>query len=242
VDLARPHGLTPQAVRNYERRGVIPASRRTGTGYRIYTRRHAVALDAYLALVAGHGHAMAGEVMRAVLRAAVDDALRAVDRSHAQLLRDRETLDAASAAAGILASALRSPAAGPLPVATGPGPRTVGSLARYLGLSPATLRAWERAGVLSPGRDRATGHRIYAAEDVRDAELAHLLRRGGLPLGQIAVVVRELRSAGGSGALAASLADRRAALSARGRAMLVAAARLADYLAWEDDAQAVPST
>ncbi|WP_416591505.1 MerR family DNA-binding transcriptional regulator [Micromonospora sp. LOL_015] len=35
VDLAREHGLSPQAVRNYEQAGVLPAAARTAAGYRV---------------------------------------------------------------------------------------------------------------------------------------------------------------------------------------------------------------
>src|SRR5258708_5010953 len=68
VDLARAHGLSAQAVRNYEQAGMIPHAARTASGYRIYTDDHAGALGAYLGLVPGYGHRAAGEIMRSVLR------------------------------------------------------------------------------------------------------------------------------------------------------------------------------
>ncbi|URN16687.1 MULTISPECIES: TioE family transcriptional regulator [Streptomyces] len=112
----------------------------------------------------------------------------------------------------------------------GSGPLSVGELARRLRVTPATLRNWEAAGVLAPGRDPLTGHRVFRAPDVRDAELAHLLRRGGHPLRHIATVVRQVRTAGGTDALAAALDDWRGKLTARGLAMLDAAAHLGRYL------------
>ncbi|WP_328421463.1 TioE family transcriptional regulator [Micromonospora sp. NBC_00389] len=221
MDLAREHGISSQAVRNYERDGVIPAARRTPSGYRAYTEVHAAALRAYLALVAGHGYATAGEIMRAAVRGDLDAALRAVDSSHAQLLRDRETLDAVEATIGVLTAA---------PTPSPPGrPLTVGDLAHRLGVTPATLRKWERAGILSPARDRAAGQRLYGPDDVRDAELAHLLRRGGYLLEHIATVMRQVRAADGPGPLAASLHTWRQRLATRGHAMLVAAGHLAGY-------------
>ncbi|MGW4075631.1 MerR family DNA-binding transcriptional regulator, partial [Streptomyces asiaticus] len=66
IDLARPHGLSTQAVRNYEEAGILPPADRTPTGYRSYTSLHAGALRAFLALVPGHGHQMATSIMRAV--------------------------------------------------------------------------------------------------------------------------------------------------------------------------------
>ncbi|GAA4250104.1 TioE family transcriptional regulator [Dactylosporangium darangshiense] len=227
ADLAREHGISPQTVRNYERDGVIPPAERTETGYRRYTPVHASALRAYLALVAAYGYATAGVIMRAVAGGDLDAALRAVDTGHAQLLRDRETLDTVAAAAGALARPLPARSAAPSALAR---PMPIGVLAHRLGVKPATLRKWERAGVLAPARDRATHQRVYDADDVRDADLAHLLRRGGYLLSHIAAVVRQVRSAGGPEPLLASLDSWRDRHAARGRAMLTAAARLDEHL------------
>lgn len=115
-------------------------------------------------------------------------------------------------------------------------PFTVGELARRLGVAAATLRTWERAGILAPVRDPRTGHRSYRSADVRDAELAHLLRRGGRGRAAIAVVLRELRGAGNVAALAASALRWQQQLTASGRALLRAAGLLADYLEQLDKA------
>lgn len=222
VDLAREHGISPQTVRNYERDGVLPPVGRTATGYRIYTGVHAAALRAYLALVAAHGHAAAGAVMTALHRDALDEALTVLDRGHARMLRDRDTLARVRDAVGELTS---TP-----PVERPDGVRTVGELARHLGVTAATVRNWEAAGIVVPARDPATGYRVYAAADVRDAELAHLLRRGGRPLADIAVVVGQVRAAGGTDELNRAMADWQAGLTAQGVAMLDAAGALGRYL------------
>lgn len=248
IDLARAHGLSAQAVRNYERDGIVPPAERTVHGYRIYTPRHAQALRAFLALITGHGHATASSIMRAVNAGAVDEALRIIDESHAQLLDDRRTLADVERA---LRDLTASPPTGPSsPAAT---PRTspaaaietspphavsdtaegvfIGTLARRLRVRPATLRKWERAGLLRPRRDRRTGYRVYTAADVRDAKLAHQLRRGGYLLHQIAPLIERVRAAGGIAPLEATLDGWRERLSARGRAMLAGAAELDAYLA-----------
>ncbi|MFW5416393.1 TioE family transcriptional regulator [Nocardiopsis sp. CNT-189] len=229
-DLARGHGISAQAVRNYERDGFLPPAERTRSGYRVYTELHAAALRAYLALVPAHGYPTANLVMRALHAGAVDDALTAIDRGHALLLRDRETLDAVRGALDHL-TAEPGPDPGSAPGrAADRGPRTIGELAHRLGVTAATLRSWEESGILAPERDPATGFRVFGAADVRDAELAHLLRRGGYLLDHISAVVRQIRTAGGTGALAASMADWQRRLTGRGRAMLNAAARLDEYL------------
>ncbi|AXG78711.1 TioE family transcriptional regulator [Streptomyces paludis] len=226
VDLARGHGLSTQAVRNYEDAGILPAADRTPHGYRAYTPLHAQALAAFLALVPGHGHATATAVMRAVNEGAPEEAFRLIDETHAQLLDDRRTLRAVE-------NALRD-----LPPATAPGPHTatpggatfIGPLAEKLGIRPATLRKWERAGLMHPRRDPLTGYRVYDEADVRDARLAHQLRRGGYLLEQIVPLITQIRAAGGLEPLEATLHDWHARLSTRARALLTGAAELDTYL------------
>ena len=219
VDLARGHGLSTQAIRNYEAAGILPAAERTSHGYRTYTPRHAQALRAFLALVPGHGHQTATAIMQAINRDATEDALRLIDEGHAQLLDDRRTLQAVEAALRDLK-----------PVPQEGGDTFVGPLARRLGIRPATLRKWERAGLVQPRRHPQTGYRVYSAADVRDALLAHQLRRGGYLLEQIAPLIAQVRSAGGVAPLASMLRDWHARLSARSRVMLTGAAALDAYL------------
>ncbi|MES4888723.1 TioE family transcriptional regulator [Streptomyces sp. NPDC096012] len=244
VDLARGHGLSTQAVRNYEEAGILPAAARTPHGYRTYTPLHAAALRAFLALVPGHGHQTATSIMRAVNEDATDEAFRLIDTSHAQLLDDRRTLQAVE-------NALRDlePVTTPEPDTdpgsnssfntdsgsgsgsdSGSGGTFIGPLAQKLGIRPATLRKWERAGLVRPRRDPVTGYRVYSEADVRDARLAHQLRRGGYLLEQIAPLLAQVRAAGGLEPLEAALSDWRGRLAARGRAMLTGAAELEAYL------------
>jgi PAS domain S-box-containing protein len=53
---------------------------------------------------------------------------------------------------------------------------TVGEAAQFLGVSPWTLRNWDKAGKLRPGRHPKNGYRIYRHED-----LAAILDQGGRP-------------------------------------------------------------
>ncbi|MHA6765188.1 TioE family transcriptional regulator [Streptacidiphilus sp. PAMC 29251] len=231
VDLARGHGLSTQAVRNYEEAGVLPAAGRTPHGYRVYTSLHARALRAFLALLPGHGHRAATAIMQAVNRGVAEEAFRLIDESHAQLLDDRRTLQAVENALRDLGPTATPEPATPEPDAgPGPGGMFVGPLAGRLGIRPATLRAWERAGLVRPRRDPRTGYRVYDEADVRDARLAHQLRRGGYLLEQIAPLIAQVRAAGGLEPLAAALGDWHGRLSARGRAMLTGAAELDAYL------------
>ncbi|WP_225802386.1 TioE family transcriptional regulator [Streptomyces sp. NK15101] len=226
VDLARAHGLSTQAVRNYEEAGILPAADRTPSSYRVYTPLHAGALRAFLALLPGHGHPTAASVMRAVHQGTVDEALRLIDESHAQLLDDRRTLRAVEGALRDLDPTTASGPASP----PGSGGTFIGPLARKLGIRPATLRKWEHSGLVRPRRDPRTGYRVYDESAVRDARMTHQLRRGGYPLEQIAPLVDQVRAAGGIEPLETALGDWHRRLSARGRAMLTGAAELEAYL------------
>ncbi|MEU3739682.1 TioE family transcriptional regulator [Streptomyces sp. NPDC032198] len=224
VDLARGHGLSTQAIRNYEEDGILPAAERTPSGYRTYTALHARALRAFLALVPGHGHRTATAIMRAVNQGEAEEAFRLIDESHVQLLDDRRTLQAVERALGDLGP---TPASG---AQAGADDRFIGPLAGRLGIRPATLRKWETAGLVHPRRDPRTGYRVYDEADVRDARLVHQLRRGGYLLEQIAPLIAQVRAAGGLEPLEATLSDWHDRLSARGRAMLTGAAELEAYL------------
>ncbi|SNY29667.1 TioE family transcriptional regulator [Paractinoplanes atraurantiacus] len=219
VDLAREHGLSTQAIRNYEALGILPEAERTEFGYRTYTPRHALALRAFLALQPGHGHRTAAAIMQALNRDALSDALRLIDESHVQLLSDRQTLRAVEAALRDLG-----------PVEPSQAETFVGPLARRLGLRPATLRKWERAGLVHPRRDPQTGYRVYSPADTRDAQLIHQLRRGGYLLEQIAPFIAQVRSAGGIEPLESALRGWHDRLTSRSRAMLAGAAALDSYL------------
>ncbi len=223
VDLAREHGLSAQAVRNYEEQGILPTAERTPYGYRAYTPLHAQALRTFVALVPAHGHQTATGIMRAVNTGDIYSALTLLDESHAQLLQDRKTLAAVEKALRDLASS--EPQAPPQG-----GVTFIGGLARQLGIGPATLRKWEKAGLVQPRRDPETGYRVYTAADVRDARLAHQLRRGGYLLRQIAPLIARVRHAGGIGPLEATLDGWRARITTRGLSMLAAAAELSAYV------------
>lgn len=222
VDLARRAGVSTQQVRNLEAAGVLPAVERSATGYRRYAPAHLSALLAYQALAAGHGAPIARAIMLAVRRGDREQALALIDVSHAGLAEQRQTLDDTSQTLGAVV------AQAPVPVSGG-GLR-VGELARRLGVRPSALRVWESAGLLAPARERGTRYRTYAAEDVRDARVIHVLRQGGYLFDRIRPVIEGIRRTGSTDALRGAVRERRAALTARAGAMLAGAAHLHAHL------------
>ncbi|MFF0490821.1 MerR family transcriptional regulator [Nocardia sp. NPDC004068] len=109
IDLAREHGLSAQAIRNYDAAGALPPTDRADTGYRHYTPRHARALRAFLTLREGHGHQHALEIMRAVHRNDLPAAYRLLDTTHVTLHNERTTHAEVATALTTLTTAPRDP-------------------------------------------------------------------------------------------------------------------------------------
>lgn len=79
---------------------------------------------------------------------------------------------------------------------------TIGEVARRSGLTASALRFYDREGVLVPADvDALTGYRRYAVAQVRAARLLGSLRRVGMPLAEVALVLDE-DARGASGAAA----------------------------------------
>ncbi|MEU5100088.1 MerR family transcriptional regulator [Streptomyces sp. NPDC020996] len=74
--------------------------------------------------------------------------------------------------------------------------RSIGETARDSGLSVSALRFYDRAGVLVPARvDPVSGYRWYAPGQLEEARLLARLRRAGMPLADIRLVLAGWSSA-----------------------------------------------
>src|SRR5882672_10055466 len=62
---------------------------------------------------------------------------------------------------------------------------TITDAARASGVTPHTLRYYERAGLLDPVDRAASGHRRYAEEDLARIQFLTKLRSTGMPIRQI---------------------------------------------------------
>ncbi|MGC9498384.1 MerR family transcriptional regulator [Streptomyces sp. WG7] len=224
VDLARSAGLSTQQIRNYEDAGVLPPAGRTESGYRVFGEVHRHALLTYRALRKGYEPLTATRIMRAVHDGDVPGALALVDAAHAALHEERVSLRAASDALDALARDEPEPLTRP-----GGGLR-IGEVAALIGVRTSALRVWEAAGLLTPGRERGTGYRVYGPADVRDARVVRTLRRSHHLFDQIRPVLAGLRREGGGEALRVALGARGQLLTARTRAMLAGAGALHAYL------------
>ncbi|EWC63345.1 Transcriptional regulator, MerR family [Actinokineospora spheciospongiae] len=220
VDLARHAGISTQQVRNHEAAGVLPEVPRTESGYRRYGPEHLRALLAYRALARALGTDRATAVLHAANAGDPTTALHLVDAAHATLHAERQAAESTAEALGAVADT---------PVTPGPD-RLVGEVAATLSVRTSALRVWEAAGLLTPARDPATGYRRYTPLDVRDARVVAMLRKAHYPFPRITQVLTDLHRTGSREALAAAIAERRAALDAQSLALLEAAGLLHAHL------------
>ncbi|EWT01807.1 MerR family transcriptional regulator [Intrasporangium oryzae NRRL B-24470] len=87
---------------------------------------------------------------------------------------------------------------------------TIGEVARDSGLSASALRFYDRQGVLVPAEvDPSSGYRRYTGAQVRSARLVAGLRRVGMPLGEVALVLEQDARGQVSGAAAVVAAHER---------------------------------
>lgn len=223
VDLARSAGISVQQVRNYVELGILPPVERAANGYRVYTDDHAAALSAARRIAAGHGWKHARTIMRAVHDGDLETALATLDRSHAELDRERSDIDRVLGAFDMVASDPPKPAR----------PRRkvrVGEVAEAVGVRASSLRLWEQRGLLRPGRDGGTGHRVYDEPELRKARVVALLRRGGYPFPTVRAVLEEMDATGSPERVRAELGARGKDLHQRSLRRLRATAALFEYL------------
>ena len=71
-----------------------------------------------------------------------------------------------------------------------PRPVDIGEAARRIGVSPATLRLYEKRGLVPTASRTPNGYRQYTRDDLQRARLVRRARRAGLSLEQIANAMR----------------------------------------------------
>ncbi|MFC9552431.1 MerR family transcriptional regulator [Rhodococcus sp. NPDC056960] len=223
VDVARRTGCSVQHVRDLERDGVLPPATRTAAGYRIYAEVHLLSALAYRELAAGAGPVDAKRIVRSA-HTCPATAVALLDAAHARLHAERTELALAQSAAAAISTE-------PIDDVRASDSMGVAELAAAIGVRPSTLRHWDSEGLVVPDRDGPTGTRRYSPTHVRDARIVHQLRRAGYRIAPLRAVMTQVRHIPGSGDVAAALAARDEAITARSRALLAATPALAALLA-----------
>lgn len=231
-------GCSVQQVRDLERLGVIPPSRRLGNGYRRFTVRHLTALRAYRSLAFAVGPVVARSTMRGMHDIPQDAAVARIVDLHVGLAKSRdETSAALRALDSIVEDSARE--AAPVPEDS----MSITELAAAIGVRASTLRFWEDEGLIEPDRPDRSSRRRYPPAAARDVRIVAALRAGGYRIPAVRAVMDSLRGEGDGADARDALLARLRTLAARSVALLRAGADLADLLddAGHDRAKATPS-
>jgi DNA-binding transcriptional MerR regulator len=223
-DLAQAAHISGQQVRNYETGGLIPPAERSAAGYRLYTRKHLVALQTARGLVAGYGPQRAQAMMQAVHQGRLAVALALIDGHHAELAARRLQVEQTRAALSTLAAQALPPSG----ARHGPGLR-VGAAARQVGVRVSALHFWEQQGLLRPIRDPYSHYRVYDESQMRRLRVVVLLREAGYEFPAIRLALDEL-AAGRTEKAIAAVDRRRAELTRTSWACLAALAAFQAYI------------
>ena len=101
----------------------------------------------------------------------------------AETLIRQLTVDSAGRTAGDTVAAVHALAGDPV-IDPGAAPLGVAEAARLLGLSPHTLRYYEREGLVCPARN-AAGYRGYSADDLRRLSFLTRMRVSGMTMADL---------------------------------------------------------
>jgi len=227
VDLARQHGLSTQAVRNYEDAGIIPPAQRSRAGYRDYTATHAAGLTAYLALIPAFGYSTSRRVDESCMPSPTASSTRHWNTS------TMGTHSLLATATRYEPSKRRSLLWEPPPRMPRPALRRRTASESSPGTSGSTRPPCVPGNALesSPHNEtRAPGTASTSRWTCATPNWRTCCAGGGQPLGAIATVLGELRDAGSLEALARTLEGWRRDLTSRGMAQLHAASQLSTYL------------
>ncbi|GLV60882.1 MerR family transcriptional regulator [Dictyobacter sp. S3.2.2.5] len=224
TDLAQAGQISVQQVRNYEASGFIPPVERSPSGYRLYTKKHLVALQTARGMVSGYTWQQARAIMQAVHQDKLTLALALVDEYHADLAYKRLQLDQTLAALGTLAA--QSPS---LASMRHPQQLRVGEAAKQVGVRVSALHFWEQQGLLHPIRDKSSKYRLYDEQQMRRLRVVVLLRDAGYDFTAIHTALNEL-TAGRTERAIAAVEKRRAELAKISWARLGAISAFHNYI------------
>lgn len=187
AQVAQMVGIHPNTVRLYERLQLIPKPERLANGYRVFTDLHIkqcrLIRTAFQVEVLQNG--LRGKIVQAVKASAAGDFDTAIALIHEYLRQIKQEQSNAEEAIGIVRQILSDA------YRQDTQQLTRKEVSEALGISPDTLRNWERNGLLTVRR-KSNGYRVYTDEDVRRLKVIRSLRCANYSLEAILRLLRQL--------------------------------------------------
>ncbi|KKI93696.1 hypothetical protein WQ54_02900 [Bacillus sp. SA1-12] len=136
IDIAKRLKVSTGTLRSYERRGIVPATKRLDTGYRIYTEEHVAYFECIVAMSPGFGMDITSAVLKKLQQKKLDSALWIINETQAANYQEKEL------AANILKDLNNIVD----PPSMENKQMTIGEVANKANIAASTIRYWEKEG------------------------------------------------------------------------------------------------
>lgn len=167
--LAKKFGISTNTLRNYETNGLIPSAERAANGYRMYTDLHAAYLACIQAMAPGFGMDVTSEVLHCLQRNSLNDALWVVRECEVSLYKEKIRLEELTQKIQLY---VEEDKACDLEERL-----TINEVSKRAEVKKSTIRYWEKAGLLTAGRDPTNAYRRYNEAHLFKVRLLQVLQK-----------------------------------------------------------------
>ncbi len=168
IEIARKLNVSTSTLRNYEDQGLVPPTKRTSKGHRVYTPVHLAYFECITAMAPGFGMDVTSKVMYHTQAKDLHSALWLMNNEQASLNqakcdaeRNMEWLKASSEIR-MYGHEARD--------------MTIGEVSERIAVPRSTLRYWEKVGLIPSSRDPSNGYRRYSKSQLNQIMLLRTLR------------------------------------------------------------------
>ncbi|GAE29550.1 MerR family DNA-binding transcriptional regulator [Alkalihalobacillus hemicellulosilyticus] len=147
AEIAEKLNISTNTIRNYEARGLVPAPKRTESGYRIYSDIHLLYFTCIKLLSDGFGIDVAVKVMEYIRNKKIDEALWILNE---ELGRRGEEKKFVREAVELIEYSKKNSRLWSL-----------GEVAERMDVSRTAIRYWDKEGYIQAIRDRESGYRTF---------------------------------------------------------------------------------
>lgn len=174
IDIARKLGVSTTTLRHYEKFGMIPPVVRSPNGYRIYTDAHIAYFTCIREMMHGFTLSEIAVMLKLVMSNKTDEALWIANRAQAALQNDKYVC------AQIKMRFLhkKKPA---LPKAfsidaISINAVSIDAVSKTTGITPSTIRYWDKIGLISPSRSAANNYRTFTQKHIDEILMIQALK------------------------------------------------------------------
>jgi DNA-binding transcriptional MerR regulator len=158
VDIARRLGISTTTLRKYEDFGLVPPVSRSAAGYRIFTHEHMAYFACARDMLPAFTTSEIVKIFQPVMAKEIDKALWMANKAQADL--HGEKMIAGKIVKNLLLKSGSNHSASDKKL-------TIHDISRETGVPATAIRYWEKAGLISAGRQAENNYRIFEAEHVK---------------------------------------------------------------------------